>query len=155
MIAETNACLMCCCLCDVCAFRKDFVFLFFFSLINYTKLEHMVPKCPAYGEKSSFMGKKVEFFNRIILYMRTFLLLRLQFVLISTCMDSFNQIYVISYTKFDYFGPKCPVYGGKTRFLSKIIEVFNRIVLYMRKYILPRLQFTLNNTYRIYSTVYM
>ena len=87
-------------------------------MINCTKFEHFWPKCPVYGDKSSLMGKKVQFFNRIIFYMRTYLLLRLQFMLINTYMDLFNLIYMINYTKFEHFWPKCPVYGEKSSFIG-------------------------------------
>ena len=56
-------------------------------MINYTKFKHFGLKCPVYGEKCSFIGKKVEFFNRIIVYMRAYLLLRLQFMRINRYMD--------------------------------------------------------------------
>ena len=108
-------------------------------MINYTKFEHFGPKCPVYGGNSSFMGKKVQFFIRIVFYMRTYILLRLQFMLIDTYMDLFNWTHVINYTKFEYFGPKCPVYGGKSSFIGKIIEVFNRIILCMGTYFFLRL----------------
>jgi hypothetical protein len=116
-------------------------------VINYTKFEHFWPKCPVYEEKSSFMGKKVEILNRIVFYMRTYLLLRLQFILINTYMDLFNWIYVINYTKFKHFWPKCPVYEEKSSFMGNKVEFLNRIVFYMRTYLLLRLQFMLINTY--------
>ena len=93
-------------------------------VINYTEFEHFRPKCPVYGGKSSFMGKNVMFFYHIIFHMRTYLLLRLHFMLINTYMDLFNQIYVINYTKFDHFGPKCPVYGEKSSFMGKNVKFF-------------------------------
>jgi len=116
-------------------------------MINYTKFKHFGLKCPFYGEKCSFIGKKVEFFNRIIFYMRTYLLLHLKFMLINTYMDLFNWIYVINYTKFEYFRPKCPVYGEKSSFMGNKDEFFDRIIVYMRAYLLLRLQFMLINTY--------
>jgi hypothetical protein len=115
-------------------------------VINYTKLEHFWPKCPVYGEKSSFMGKKVEMFNRIIFYMRTHLLLCLQLMLINPCTDLFNYIHVINYTKFGHFWPKCPVYGEKSSFMGEIIEMFKSIIIYMRTYLLLRLHFVLINS---------
>ena len=87
-------------------------------MINYTKFEHFWPKYPVYGDKSSLMGKRVEFFNRIIFYMRTYLLLRLQFMLINTYMDLFNWIYVINYTKFEHFWPKCPFSRETSSFMG-------------------------------------
>ena len=85
-------------------------------MINYTKFKHFGLKCPFYGEKCSFIGKKVEFFNRIIFYMRTYLLLRLQFMLINTCMDLFNWIHVKIFTKFDFFLAKMSSLWGKVQF---------------------------------------
>ena len=79
--------------------------------------------------------------------MRTYLLLRLQFMLINTYMDLFNWIYVINYTKFEYFRPKCPVYGEKSSFMGNKDEFFDRIIVYMRAYLLLRLRFMLINTY--------
>jgi hypothetical protein len=70
------------------------------------------------------MGKKSELFHRIIFNMRTYLLLRLQFMLINTCMDLIKKIFVINYTKFKHFGPKCPVYGGKSSFMGKKSSYF-------------------------------
>ena len=116
-------------------------------VINYTKFEHIWPKCPVYGEKSSFMGKKVEFFNRIIFYMRTYLHLCLQFMLINIYMDLFNQIYVINYTKFEQFCQNVQFMGKKTSFMGKKVQFFNCTVFYMRTYLLLRLQFMLINTY--------
>ena len=75
-------------------------------------------------DKSSFTGKKVQFWNRIVFYMRTYLLLRLHFMLIITCMNLFNDVYVINYIKFDHFGQKCPVYGQKSSFMGKKVEFF-------------------------------
>ena len=126
-------------------------------VINYTKFEHFWPKCPVYGKKSSFMGKEIEFFNRIKFCLRTYLLQRLQFMLIDTYMDLFNQIYVINYTKFEHFGPKCPVYGEKYSFMGTNVQFFNnRIIFYMRTYNLLRLQFMLINTYMdSFSNIYM
>ena len=98
-------------------------------MINYTKFKHFGLKCPFYGEKCSFIGKKVEFFNRIIFYMRTYLLLRLKFMLVNTYMDLFNWIYVINYTKFEQFWPNCPVYGEKYSFMGNKDEFFNRIIV--------------------------
>ena len=63
-------------------------------MINYTKFEHFLPKCPVYGDKSSLMGKKVEFFNRIIFYMRAYLLLCLQFMFINTHIWIFSTRYM-------------------------------------------------------------
>ena len=116
-------------------------------VIKYTKFEYFRPKYLFYGEKSSFMGNKDEFSNRIIVYMRAYLLLCLQFMLINTYMDLFNQIYVINYTKFEHFSQKCPVYGGKSSFMGKNVQFINRIVFYMRTYLLLRLQFMLIITY--------
>ena len=79
--------------------------------------------------------------------MRTYLFLCLQFMLINAYMDLFNWICVITYTKFEHFGPKCPVYGKKSSFMGKKVEGFNRIIVYMRTYLLLRLQFMLINTY--------
>ena len=79
--------------------------------------------------------------------MLTYLLLRLQFMLINTYMDLFNWIYVINYTKFEHFWPKCLVYGGKSSFMGKKVEFFNRIIFYMRAYLLLHLKFMLINTY--------
>jgi hypothetical protein len=97
-------------------------------VINYTKFEHLTPKCPVYGEKSSFMGIKAEFFNRIRLYMRTFFHLRLQFMLFSTYMDSFNKIYVI-------ISPNLNIWGQNVQFVVKspVLWIkksitFNRII---------------------------
>jgi ABC-type microcin C transport system permease subunit YejE len=116
-------------------------------VINYTKFEYFRPKYLFYGEKSSVMGNKDEFFNRIIVHMRAYLLLRLQFMLLNTYMDLFNWIYVINYTKFEYFRPKCPVYGEKSSFMGNKDEFFDRIIVYMRAYLLLRLRFMLINTY--------
>ena len=116
-------------------------------VINYTKLEHFWPKYLFYGEKSSVMGNKDEFFNRIIVHMHAYLLLRLQFMLLNTYMDLFNWIYVINYTKFEYFRPKYLFHGEKSSFMDNKDEFFNRIIVYMRAYFFLRLQFMLINTY--------
>ena len=81
------------------------------------------------GKSPVLWVKKSEFFNRIIFYMHTYHLLRLQFMLIDTYMDLFNWIYVINYTKFEHFFlPKCPVYGDKSSLMGKRVEFFNRII---------------------------
>ena len=95
----------------------------------------------------------VEFFNRIIFQMRTYLLLRLQFMLINTYMDLFNWVYVNNYTKFEHFWPKCPVYGEKSSFFGYKVEFYSCKIFYMRTYLLLRLQFMLINTY--ISQIYM
>ena len=56
--------------------------------------------------------------------MRTYLLLRLQFMLINTSMDLFNWIYVINYTKYEHFWPKCPFYGEKSSVKGKKVQFF-------------------------------
>ena len=61
--------------------------------------------------KSPALWDTVEYFNRIEFYMRTYLLLRLHFMLINTYMDLFDWIYVINYTKSKHFGPKNPFLG--------------------------------------------
>jgi hypothetical protein len=109
-------------------------------VINYTKFEHFVSSLWA---KVQFLGKIIEFFNRIIFCMRTHLLLCLQFMLFGTYMDLVNWIYAINYTKFEHFGPKCPAYWEK----SSLMGIFKRIILYMRAFSCLRLQFMLNNTY--------
>jgi hypothetical protein len=82
-------------------------------------------------------------FNRIILYMRTFSFLCLQFMLSNAYMDLFNKIYMINNTKYEHFGPKCPVYGVQSSFMGIKVEFFNRIILHMRTFPRLRLQFML------------
>ena len=115
-----------------------------------------------FGQNVQFIGKSPvlwdtdEYFNRTIFYMRTYLLLRLQFMLIDTYMDLFNCIYVINYTKFEHFGPKYPFSGEKSSFMGKKVEFFNRIIFYMRTYFLFRLQFMLINTYMdLFNWIYV
>ena len=108
------------------------------------------------GKSSVLWVKKSEFFNRIIFYMRTYLLLRLQFMLINTYMDLLNWIYVINDTEFEHFGPKCPLYGEKSSLIGTNVEFFNRIIFYMRTYILLRLQFMLINKYMdLFNWIYV
>ena len=62
--------------------------------------------------------------------MRTYILLRLQFMLINTHMDLFNWVYVNNYIKFEHFWPKCPVYGEKSSFMGKKVELFKNKFLH-------------------------
>ena len=79
--------------------------------------------------------------------MRTYLLLRLNFMLINTLMDLVNWLKAKNYTEFEHFGPKCPVYAEKSSFMGTNVEFLNCIIFSMRTYLLLRLQFMLINTY--------
>ena len=60
--------------------------------------------------------------------MRTYLLLRMKFMLRKTFLDLFNQKYMTNYTKFEHFWPKCPVYGKSPVLWGKVQIVKKNVI---------------------------
>ena len=124
-------------------------------VINYTKFEHFWPKCPVYGEKSSFRVKSRVLCSYNILHAyipsSSFAFHVYEhiygFIQLDIC-DKLHQIWT--------FLAKMSILWGWDQFYGEKVQFFKRIIFYMRTYLLLRLQFMLINTHIwIYSTGYM